>query len=636
MSVTLEQFRRVNPYPGLMVDVDVWRDAHDYHRAQLHLHHLALHGWGIVMGLDVTLVDGKPNTVRIEPGLAIDPGGNFISVPEGLTYEITSKEKQVVYLVLQLRELLAQPAPAAARADRSVPLTRVVEAYRVQERDRLPEEPYIELARVDFVPGKGALRAAAKADSPGANELDLRSRVRLGTLAAPVLAAPPVRATKAAADGADGLAPRVESLSEQLGSLSQQVESLARDVVARPAAAADAVVSDQHLEGLTAQVRQLAERVDALASSPGSPPNAQPDASTTPAPDQLLEALAAQVRQLAERVDALAGTPASVPSAAPETSTPPPPDQHVQALAGQVRQLAEQLQALAAAREAAPAVVEPMIDPQLVAGVAAEQIAPVAQRVDELARQLDTIEQRGGSEAAGLLSRVDGLRSEVDAFGVQLQALSRQLDTLPAASAPGPSAQQTVLQLAIGEHGAGGWDAHRAGLISLASELGHATQFAGRALEPMPIGEARSVDVLYLSGHGGLALGDAEVDGISQLLDAGGVIIGEGCAAGAGGEAGAREFAMSFVDLATRLGRQLTTIDRGHALMRARHIFGEPPPGGRANARVLESGGMVYSDADYGCAWQGGPADRPLPRGVIRDAFEFGTNLAIFRAATRF
>jgi hypothetical protein len=222
----------------------------------------------------------------------------------------------------------------------------------------------------------------------------------------------------------------------------------------------------------------------------------------------------------------------------------------------------------------------------------------------------------------------------VDAFGLEFQALVRQVDTLATTkSAAAPATEQSVLQLAIGQHNAGGWDAHRAGLDSLASELGYVTRFTGRTLEPVAIGDAPSVDVLYLSGHGALALGDAEVDGIRQLLDAGGVIIGEGCAGGAGGEGGARQFAMSFVELASRLGRQLTSIDRGHALMSARHVFGEPPPGGRANARVLEAAGMVYSDADYGCAWQGGPPEHPMPRGLIRDAFEFGTNLAIFRAA---
>ena len=109
------------------------------------------------------------------------------------------------------------------------------------------------------------------------------------------------------------------------------------------------------------------------------------------------------------------------------------------------------------------------------------------------------------------------------------------------------------------------------------------------------------------------------------------MLLGEGCRGGPNGETGAREFALSFVSLATRLGRTLTRVDRGHALMTAGHVFGEPPTGSRANARVLEAGGMVYSDADYGCAWQGGATDHPLPRATIRDALEFGVNLAIFR-----
>ena len=46
---------------------------------------------------------------------------------------------------------------------------------------------------------------------------------------------------------------------------------------------------------------------------------------------------------------------------------------------------------------------------------------------------------------------------------------------------------------------------------------------------------------------------------------------------------------------------------------------------------VIEREGMIYSDADSGCAWQGGSAERPLPRGPIRDATEFGVNLACYR-----
>jgi hypothetical protein len=520
MTVALEQFRRVNPYPGLMVDVDVWRDAHDYHRAQLHLHHLALHGWGIIQGLEIALVDGTDNTVRIEPGLAIDPAGNFISVPQGQTYQITARERQQVYLVLQHRELLSQPA-TPTEANRASPMTRVVEAYRIQERDRLPEEPYIELARVDFHPGKGAVKAPAKAESPGQNELDLRARVRLGSLAAPMLMAAPRPASSS--DGVDNIAPRVDELSEQLDSLMQRVASLASEVEHSPA--------QPELESLTEEIRRLSARVDSLAAqSSGTPVNR-----------------------------------------------------------GEVS-----------------------IDPELVASVVAGQILPMG-------------------------SRIDDLRQEVDAFSRQLQALSREVESAPAVASPtpmsvGPAADRGVVQLAVGLHSANGWDTHRDGLRFLAREVGADTEWHGRALDPVPPGDAATVDVLYISGSAALTLGDADVDGISGVLDSGGVVIGEGCAAGPGGEAGAREFAMSFVDLAARLGRQLTRVERDHALMHARHVFGDPPPGGRTTpARVLESGGMVYSDADYGCAWQGGPPSQALPRAAIRDALEFGTNLAVFR-----
>jgi hypothetical protein len=115
------------------------------------------------------------------------------------------------------------------------------------------------------------------------------------------------------------------------------------------------------------------------------------------------------------------------------------------------------------------------------------------------------------------------------------------------------------------------------------------------------------------------------------VLERGGAVIGDGCAAGPSGEAGARDFGFSFDDLARKLGRRLSRLERGHALLENYYVFGEAPPGNRANGRVLAAGGMIYSDADYGCAWQGGPAQQPLARAIIRDALEFGVNLVVYR-----
>jgi hypothetical protein len=134
-----------------------------------------------------------------------------------------------------------------------------------------------------------------------------------------------------------------------------------------------------------------------------------------------------------------------------------------------------------------------------------------------------------------------------------------------------------------------------------------------------------------VSGQGRAEFAEADVAGLARMLGRGGLLVAEACAAGEEGDAGAREFALSFVEVADRLGRQLADVQRGHALLSTRHVFATLPAGSRERVRVLEANGIVYSDADYGCVWQGGRADAPLGRGAIRDALELGVNIALFR-----
>jgi hypothetical protein len=231
-----------------------------------------------------------------------------------------------------------------------------------------------------------------------------------------------------------------------------------------------------------------------------------------------------------------------------------------------------------------------------------------------------------------LIERVDLLDNEIATITTEVRALAqevrdRQKAPTPTVVAPAP---RPSLAMAIGMHSGGGWDAHRDGIGFLAREVG-ATANLDASAEPVRLSEARNIGVLYLSGNAALVLSDADVEAIARVLDSGGVVIGEGCAAGPTGESGAREFAVSFVGVAERLGRQLMKVDRGHALLTARHVFGEPPTGARTSALVMEASGLVLCDADYGCAWRGGPMNRALPRSAIRDALEFGVNLAVFR-----
>ncbi len=406
------QFRlqRINPFQGLMIDSGVWQDAHNYHRDALRLHQLALHGWGIVQGLEVS-PGGPEGALVIQPGIAVDQAGSFVVVTEPTMYRLTQRSEGLTYLVLLFREVLGGPTQTGIE-DVGTP-TRIIEAYHIQERDRLPSEPHIELARVDYDPDRGHVVAPADPEKPGPNELDLRYRVVLGTAQA-------------------------------------------------------------------------------------------------------------------------TGTPAA------------------------------QLQVSVAS--------------------APEAIAP--------------------------RPRITATRG-----------------VLPATA----GAASGVISVALGLHSGEGADVHREGLRLLAREVEASSGQAVRVFLGLDPVEADRVDFLYLGGYAGFTLSESELSGVGRLLERGGVVVGEGCAFGPTGDSGAREFALAFADLANNLGHRLAEVSRGHRVMSARHLFAKLPAGCRERTQVVEADGMVYSDADYGCAWSGGSDDNPLARSEIRDALEFGVNLALYR-----
>src|SRR3954468_11157700 len=90
------QFLRVNPFRGLLVDEYTWADAHDYHRNQMRFHLLALHGVGIVQGLEVLASQPPDMKLTIRPGVAIDPEGRLLVLTEQQV--ITSPPAQATFI----------------------------------------------------------------------------------------------------------------------------------------------------------------------------------------------------------------------------------------------------------------------------------------------------------------------------------------------------------------------------------------------------------------------------------------------------------------------------------------------------------------------------------------------------------
>lgn len=168
---------RVVPVNGLLVDADLWAAAHDFHRLHQQRHGVALHGYGIAQGLETVAHDPPNRTLIIYPGLAIDPIGNLILVPECERYTVQSEQPGPIHVVLQFREVAAgSRGPAGG----GVP-THLREAYRIVEYRALPDEPHVELARIWLTGGREPLADATDPFTPGPNQIDLRQRVVAGT-----------------------------------------------------------------------------------------------------------------------------------------------------------------------------------------------------------------------------------------------------------------------------------------------------------------------------------------------------------------------------------------------------------------------------------------------------------------------
>ena len=181
-AIGVSEFKRVNPFRGLMVDENTWADAHEYHRTLARLHLLSGHGWGIVEGLEVVADLREPNTLIIRPGVAIDPHGYALMVGQERRVVITAGQGSTIYVTARRREELASPQRFWSDQDE---YTRLIEKCETSLQANPPVSPTIELARVTV---SGPLRNAVDVLDPHLGEIDLRFRERLAIRPRPDLA----------------------------------------------------------------------------------------------------------------------------------------------------------------------------------------------------------------------------------------------------------------------------------------------------------------------------------------------------------------------------------------------------------------------------------------------------------------
>jgi hypothetical protein len=174
-----------------------------------------------------------------------------------------------------------------------------------------------------------------------------------------------------------------------------------------------------------------------------------------------------------------------------------------------------------------------------------------------------------------------------------------------------------------------GWDCHRQGVFNLVQSIRNNTGYAVKLVEMVGLdSEIRDCELLCMTGHEEFSLSEPEEEILTNYFNRGGVLLGEPCAGGQKG--GAKGFRSSFAALCTKLKSDLRPMEMDHPVLHSYQVFGQLPPGPDGAAVIMNNHGVIYSDADYGCVWQGGRQDKPLSRGTIRDALEFGANIAIY------
>ena len=179
------------------------------------------------------------------------------------------------------------------------------------------------------------------------------------------------------------------------------------------------------------------------------------------------------------------------------------------------------------------------------------------------------------------------------------------------------------------EMAADGQVTHLQGTLSLIRAINSTTPYHAEFIGPVNLSqEITGCSILVIAGQQEFTFADQWSEMLSNYLDRGGVLLGEACTAGS--DSGESAFRQSFIGIARGLGRDLGVVERGHSLLKSHYVFAEPPEGINSRAVIVETEGIMYSDSDYGCLWDGGTAGEAASRESIRAATEIGVNIAVY------
>ena len=121
-----QPLKRNNYFHGKLLGADDFKLEQDYFLGKQRRHNRLLLGSGIVTGLDLSVTD---DSVAVTPGVAIDPSGREIVVPDCQWITIADGNYSRWYVVLQYAEKEVDPVPAMA--SESVAFAHIEESFQL-------------------------------------------------------------------------------------------------------------------------------------------------------------------------------------------------------------------------------------------------------------------------------------------------------------------------------------------------------------------------------------------------------------------------------------------------------------------------------------------------------------------------
>ena len=137
--MTEQSFVRNNSFGGKLLTPEDLELEQNYFRSKLKLHNRALHGFGIVTGLEVRLSQRR-NELQVTPGLALDCAGNEILVPQPLVHSLPAvASESAMFLTIHYHEIETDPTPALDSDDRCQ-FMHIAETFRLSFETQNPHQ----------------------------------------------------------------------------------------------------------------------------------------------------------------------------------------------------------------------------------------------------------------------------------------------------------------------------------------------------------------------------------------------------------------------------------------------------------------------------------------------------------------